>query len=589
MKILKILFLGIVLVVFNLTYLAAANLPDSLLVKAGLAKPGGTLDLTVDIRMHSPALGGLILTLEGVPEDFDTTAGAWYTWSALGTTLSTSATATLVKLEEGILNISIVGVNIDQFLQFGIIPSGSGDLITFHFGIPADMAEGTITLTAVAEGNLMMPWPVTNPAFTEFPVVEIEPIVVANIPDYNALQLTGSLMGVSGGTLVLPVNVENKDEFASGSFKVGYDDAVLTLTGVTAGARGTGMTFTIGSSALAAAATKTVSFTGGAISAGGLGVLCNLNFSVAKVSAGATSTVTLSSVSLLDSAGAALDSVIQPTTAATGLSFVYGDSLFVDVKTGAHQVGSADEASGISVIENGQLRVPIRLKNTSPVTVLRFYIKEETGKEDLLSFNEIENTARTTSWTAPVVADSGSYIQVIAYAGSISSPLAAGDGAVYTIVYDIADTVGVPPQDIELTLGCVEVVDDSDNLLGVELIKGVATIDFRVPSGKENVAPGAALPKAFALAQNHPNPFNPSTTINYQIPDDVNMVSFTLNIFDLRGKLVKTLAKGVSGPGYYSAFWDGTDQNGRQVSSGIYFYRFASDKYTQTRKMILLK
>jgi len=176
-------------------YPTAGYLPDILLFKGGTAKPGVTLDLTVEISLHSPALGGLVLTLEGVPEEFDTAAGAWYTWSSLGTILSTSATSTLVKLEEGMLNIQIVGVNIDQFLQFHIIPSGSGDLITFHFGIPADMAEDTITLTAVAKENLMLPWPVTNPAFTKFPVVIIDPIIIKG----SSIQLP-TMVSIPAGT-----------------------------------------------------------------------------------------------------------------------------------------------------------------------------------------------------------------------------------------------------------------------------------------------------------------------------------------------------------------------------------------------------
>ena len=149
--------------------------------------------------------------------------------------------------------------------------------------------------------------------------------------------------------------------------------------------------------------------------------------------------------------------------------------------------------------------------------------------------------------------------------------------------------MGDPGIDVSFALAGVEVVNSTGELVGVEAVGATATIDWRVPASGESVGPGASLPKAFALAQNYPNPFNPSTTINYQIPEDAGNVSFTLSVYDIRGRLVKTLASGTKSAGSYTAFWDGTDSNGRQVSSGVYFYRFTSSKYSSTRKMILLK
>ncbi len=96
------------------------------------------------------------------------------------------------------------------------------------------------------------------------------------------------------------------------------------------------------------------------------------------------------------------------------------------------------------------------------------------------------------------------------------------------------------------------------------------------------------LPQAFSLEQNQPNPFNPSTTISYQIPEgDSPLVS--LMIYDLRGRLVRTLVEELRGPGSYNAFWDGTDHSGRQVPSGIYLYRLKAGNYSQARKMVLVK
>ena len=99
----------------------------------------------------------------------------------------------------------------------------------------------------------------------------------------------------------------------------------------------------------------------------------------------------------------------------------------------------------------------------------------------------------------------------------------------------------------------------------------------------------AYLPKAFLLAQNYPNPFNPSTTISYAIPEDIGQVAVRLNVFNIRGQLVRTLVDKSQGPGTYNVNWDGADNKGRQISSGVYFYRLVADDFVSTRKMVVLK
>ena len=99
---------------------------------------------------------------------------------------------------------------------------------------------------------------------------------------------------------------------------------------------------------------------------------------------------------------------------------------------------------------------------------------------------------------------------------------------------------------------------------------------------------GANLPKAFSLAQNSPNPFNPSTTISYTVAEG-KTVSVSLNVYDLRGKLVRTLVNEVKEAGVYNVYWNGTDNSGRSISSGVYFYRIQAGEFQQTRKMVMLK
>ena len=99
-----------------------------------------------------------------------------------------------------------------------------------------------------------------------------------------------------------------------------------------------------------------------------------------------------------------------------------------------------------------------------------------------------------------------------------------------------------------------------------------------------------ATPTSFELTQNYPNPFNPSTTIKYNVEQN-GLVN--LNVYDIMGRLVKTLvndqyrvAGNTSG---YSVLWNGLDNNGQQVSAGLYIYRLQSGSLSTTNKMILLK
>lgn len=95
------------------------------------------------------------------------------------------------------------------------------------------------------------------------------------------------------------------------------------------------------------------------------------------------------------------------------------------------------------------------------------------------------------------------------------------------------------------------------------------------------------LPARFAVGQNHPNPFNPSTTISFAVPENAGQV--TLTIFDVAGRLVRTLESGSLAAGTYTREWNGRDDMGRAVSSGTYFYRLAGNSFSEARKMILLQ
>jgi hypothetical protein len=127
----------------------------------------------------------------------------------------------------------------------------------------------------------------------------------------------------------------------------------------------------------------------------------------------------------------------------------------------------------------------------------------------------------------------------------------------------------------------------SQNISSPEEIQATGGIAASISDNAEKFE-SSVLPKNFSLAQNHPNPFNPTTTISYTIPDGAP-AHVTLKIYSLRGHLVKTLVASIMDSGIHIVFWDGTDESGRQVSSGVYLYRMQAGEFTQTRKMVIVK
>ncbi len=135
------------------------------------------------------------------------------------------------------------------------------------------------------------------------------------------------------------------------------------------------------------------------------------------------------------------------------------------------------------------------------------------------------------------------------------------------------------------------IITVNDNSLSLKLGNSFSTRHVKIILGTKEFAEqnpeGIPLvPLDFALHQNYPNPFNPETTIRYQInqPGQVQ-----LEIYNLLGQKIRTLVNEVQPAGAHSANWDGLDDNGRSVSSGVYVYRLRTDISVASRKLVLLR
>lgn len=140
----------------------------------------------------------------------------------------------------------------------------------------------------------------------------------------------------------------------------------------------------------------------------------------------------------------------------------------------------------------------------------------------------------------------------------------------------IIDSVSFGPQSQDISFGRV-----SD---------GDPTWDFLTPTpGSSNqsvtIESENVVPKQFSLHQNYPNPFNPLTTIRYEIPVRTRV---QIQVFDIKGRLVKTLIDDHQSPGYKQVSWDGTNKHGLNVAGGLYLYSLSTDHFKKSRKLVLL-
>ena len=106
------------------------------------------------------------------------------------------------------------------------------------------------------------------------------------------------------------------------------------------------------------------------------------------------------------------------------------------------------------------------------------------------------------------------------------------------------------------------------------------------PSSVTNEEVQENIPTSFSLKQNYPNPFNPETIIEYELPQACEV---EITIYNILGEKVRTLVKEIQKPGQQRVRWDGRNEKGKDVSSGIYLYRIRTLEFSQTKKMVLLR
>jgi hypothetical protein len=161
-----------------------------------------------------------------------------------------------------------------------------------------------------------------------------------------------------------------------------------------------------------------------------------------------------------------------------------------------------------------------------------------------------------------------------------SLPLNLSAGGTATIVAEIQIPGGTPDQDVEVRAKV------SSDTYGQANSGAWTSLAVSTTSDIGDGGGGGLLPNSFALAQNYPNPFNAGTNIAFNLEQSGQV---TLNVCNLLGQTVRTLIDGHREAGIHNEAWDGRDDRGNAVSSGIYFSRLVQNDRSNVRKMVLLK
>ncbi len=128
--------------------------------------------------------------------------------------------------------------------------------------------------------------------------------------------------------------------------------------------------------------------------------------------------------------------------------------------------------------------------------------------------------------------------------------------------------------------------------LVVDGVRASETFTWSEPGAKEEIQALSSangepvIPAAYSLSQNYPNPFNPSTQISFSVPAPTHV---TVEVYNILGKKVATVFDDMAAAGENTVTWNGSDQNGNNVASGVYFYRMQADNFVESRKMVLMK
>jgi len=217
---------------------------------------------------------------------------------------------------------------------------------------------------------------------------------------------------------------------------------------------------------------------------------------------------------------------------------------------------------------SGSTELPVYIKSSAPVSGLQLVFDIDQQKYQI-------QPPKTTALAKNMrlVSKVAKNKLTLLLASTDGKMIPMGEGQILSLPITVKDrTVESEPVKI------VNALAGTEKAAKLEAYFGQSTLD------------NSAVPESFALYQNSPNPFNMSTTIFYDVPNiNSGEANITLAIYNTQGQLVRTLLNQKKQPGKYSASWNGTDESGHIISTGVYFYRLTTGNVVITKKLAVLK
>ena len=238
---------------------------------------------------------------------------------------------------------------------------------------------------------------------------------------------------------------------------------------------------------------------------------------------------------------------------------------FSDAATGSSISGDVVTFNSVS-LQDGYYALGSTVDSSLPVELTSFELLETRNDGITLQWvteSEINNLGFNLDRKTPIT----DWSQIASY---VTHPALQGQGSVsHQTIYTFTDKTVQENESYDYRLSDVD-YDGNVEYHSLQLM-GVSSIN---------------IPEQFVLYPNYPNPFNPVTTIRYDLPDDAHVV---LAIHDLMGRDVITLVDGPKTAGSRFIQWNARDKQGRAVSAGLYLYTILAGQYTKTNKMVLIK
>ena len=249
-----------------------------------------------------------------------------------------------------------------------------------------------------------------------------------------------------------------------------------------------------------------------------------------------------------------------------------GTSLAGDLTNGVRFTGGENSLAGIVLSKvqddsQGNLTLQVSISDAKNLKGCAFVLQYNPLKYEFVKASNLSDNLFNSDGDQPLFFANNKRGQVITGTMGLDGSVVTGDGVVAEYVFKSVKTPNL--NDFQIVDGVmVDLSGDTDAIFNIDIVSSLT----------DNLVN--------KLGQNVPNPFNPATIIEYNLKESGEV---KLIVYNLLGQQVRALVSQHMDAGYHSAIWNGQNELGRQVASGIYIYQLSAGNFTQAKRMVLLK